>query len=215
MRIALSLLALAIFGFSACAKDGTSPDPMPRGVALTIQVDIAGTSVTAMSVEVTGPGISTPIRKDLTISGGVASGTVTVPAGSERTFTVHALDSHGVETNRGSTTVTVTENDNAAISITLYPLTGDVPISATIGTYTVVVSPAADTVQVGDTLQFSATVTDVTGDTVRSPALVWASENPAVAAIDSTGLAVAENTGSVGIAVSYSGFAARANLTIR
>lgn len=215
VRNALALLAVGTVALAACAGDSTGPDDEPIGVPITIQANIAGTTIAAVTVEVTGPGISTPITQNLAVSGDVASGTLTVPTGSNRTFTVTAFDANAVETHRGSTTAAVAEGTNTSVSISLVSLTGEVPVEATIGTYTLLISPVADTIAVGDSLQFSALVTDVNGDTITSPVFVWASRNPIIAEVDSMGQAVAGHAGFTNIIVNHNGLAAAAELTVQ
>jgi hypothetical protein len=66
----------------------------------------------------------------------------------------------------------------------------------------VVVSPASDSVNVGETKQFTATCTDLHGNAVSCPAVTWSSSNPAVATIDATGLATGVDAGTVTITAS-------------
>lgn len=66
----------------------------------------------------------------------------------------------------------------------------------------VTVTPASDSVDVGQTKQFTATCTDLHGNTVACPATTWTSSNPAVATVDGTGLATGVDAGTVTITAS-------------
>ncbi|HET7228750.1 MAG TPA: Ig-like domain-containing protein [Longimicrobium sp.] len=66
----------------------------------------------------------------------------------------------------------------------------------------VVVSPASDSVNVGETKQFTASCTDLHGNAVSCPTTTWSSSNPAVATVSATGLATGVDAGTVTITAS-------------
>ncbi|HET6230563.1 MAG TPA: Ig-like domain-containing protein [Longimicrobiaceae bacterium] len=63
----------------------------------------------------------------------------------------------------------------------------------------VVVSPSADTVAVGQTAQFTATVTDLHGVVIPGAPVTWSSQPAAVATVDANGLATGVSVGSATI----------------
>jgi hypothetical protein len=63
----------------------------------------------------------------------------------------------------------------------------------------VVVSPSADTVAVGQTAQFTATVTDLHGVVIPGAAVTWSAQPSAVATVDANGLATGVSVGSATI----------------
>jgi hypothetical protein len=67
---------------------------------------------------------------------------------------------------------------------------------------TVTVTPASDSVDVGQTKQFTASCTDLHGNAVTCPATTWSSSNVSVATVDGTGLATGVNQGTVTITAS-------------
>lgn len=202
-------------GTSAGPEEMPNPGTPPPGlVSLTIQANISAAQVASVTVEVSGPGIDPPITINLSITGGIAQGTVTVPAGSDRTFTVRAFDANGVETHRGSVTRTVTEGSSDSFAVTLEPLNGQVEISVTIGTLAVTIAPDTATLTVGDTLSFVATATDVEGMAVTNPQFIWASSNSAFVSVSDSGTATALKSGAVTVVVSYQGVAAAATVTV-
>lgn len=214
MKSAFSALILGLFLF-ACSSDSTAPHIQPSDISLTVQATVSGTAVAAMTLEVIVPGITNPIIQNLSISNGVASGTVAVPAGSDRTFTVRAFDGNALETHRGSVTTSVRGGMNPTISIALTALTGDLPITVTMGSYAISVTAESDTMQVGDTVTYTAAVMDADGDEVAFPELAWASENPVIASIDSMGQAVARRPGSTLITASFGGAVGAATLVVQ
>jgi len=214
MRIAASILALV--SVVACGQTGpTNPGSNPpQDVTLSVSVDVSAFSmIDQVVVEVTGPGIATPLVFNLTISAGTASGTVTVPAGAQRTFTLTAFDAAGIATHRGSVTVDVAEGTNALASVTMLGLQGDQPIVGHIGTLIVSIAPSSDTLIVGDTLRLTATVVDDIGDTLNVQ-VRWATLNPARAWVDTAGLVTALGSGTVMIVATYAGVGAAADLLI-
>ncbi|MFL5380949.1 MAG: beta strand repeat-containing protein [Longimicrobiaceae bacterium] len=66
----------------------------------------------------------------------------------------------------------------------------------------VTVSPALDSIYVGETAQFTAACTDLHGNTVACPATTWSSSDTNVATVDGTGLATGVNQGTVTITAS-------------
>jgi glucose/arabinose dehydrogenase len=136
--------------------------------------------------------MTTPLLFNIPIVNGAATGTVTISAGANRTITMRAFDTGGVQTHEGSVTVSIQAGTNPPIAIVLAPLAGSVPITATLGTVTVTISPAADTLTVGDTATLTARV--VLSDGTPVIGLVsWATFGPGVATVVSTG----DNTGRV------------------
>jgi hypothetical protein len=66
----------------------------------------------------------------------------------------------------------------------------------------VTVTPASDSVYVGQTKQFTASCTDLHGNAVACPATTWSSSDVSVATVDGTGLATGVNQGTVTITAS-------------
>lgn len=209
--VAALALTLTASGCDQIPITATSHSAKPATLA--IQVSLTVASIAGVTVEVSGPGISVPTVVNLPITNGIASGTVQVLAGSDRVVTIRAFDTKGIETNRGSTTIDVVEGTNPTVSLVLEPLTGGVPIDALVGSYALTITPTADTLVVGDTLRFTATVTRA-GVPVASPVLVWATSNPAFATVVN-GKATALYPGTALIVVNYQGFAAAASLTVQ
>jgi Tol biopolymer transport system component len=207
------LAAAAAVLATACGPEPTGSEPEPLDATITVSAQV-GELVTAVSVEVSAADIRTPIVANIPVTDGVASGSVTVPAGSDRLLTVHAFDDNAIETHRGAGTVNLKEGDNQVVEITLDPLTGQQPIVATVGTYTVILEPADTAIDVLDTMRLTVTVTDASGHVVQNPTLYWGSMNPVVAGIDDNGLVTGGHAGATSIVVSYLGVVATAQVVV-
>jgi Bacterial Ig domain len=78
----------------------------------------------------------------------------------------------------------------------------------------VTVSPAVDSIDVGETAQFTATCTDLHGNTVPCPATTWSSSDVSVATVDGTGLATGVDAGTVTVTASIGYAQGTATLTV-
>lgn len=77
-------------------------------------------------------------------------------------------------------------------------------------------TPRADTLDaVGDTAELAATVTDKSGATLRGVSLRWQSSDTSVAAVDSSGVAVARGPGTTRISATVRDLVAQATLLVR
>jgi hypothetical protein len=200
-----SVLALA-----TCAP-GDIDGPNSGSATLAISADLSGTSVAVVVLEVTAVDIPTPLVFNLPVVSGVASGTITLPAGSGRTIHIRAFDAGGVETHRATTTLNVQAGTNPTISLVLSPLTGDTPIVATIGSVVVTVTPSTATVAVDETVTLEASVT-VNGNPVTAT-VRWATLNPGVADV-TTGVVVGIAPGETRIVATVQGAAGAATITV-
>lgn len=79
----------------------------------------------------------------------------------------------------------------------------------------VTVSPSADTMAAGQTLQLSAEATDDNGRPVAGAVFRWTSSDTSVATVDSTGLVRARAHGFVDVTASLDGTRAAADLTVQ
>src|SRR2546425_1976453 len=182
----------------------------PAQTSLIVRADLSGTSVATIVVEVTAPDLPTPVVFNIPIADGVASGTITLRAGSHRTITMRAYDAGGVETHRGSATIDIQPGANPTISIVLQPLTGDVQIDVTLGSFSVTVTPDASTLTVGETVTLTASIRDANGNPLAGQ-VGWATLAPGVATVFSTGQQTGRMTATgVGTATVMATFAGQA-----
>ncbi len=208
----MTRVAAALLLTLALSRCGSGVGPLDDA-AVTIRADLTGSAAAMVVVEVTGPDITTPLIFNIPVENNVASGTITVPAGSSRTITIRAFDVNAVETHRGSTTLNVMPGTNPTLTLLLTSLTGDVPITATLGRITIAVAPATASVAAGGTVTLSATITDGEGHPV-SGTVLWASRGPDVASVSSTGVVTGVATGQTTIVATFRGAAGAATVTV-
>jgi uncharacterized protein YjdB len=211
-RFGRAFLSFAAFLFvTTCGKSAVDPG---RGeTTLTIRADVTGTSIATVVVDVTASDIPTALVFNIPVVGHVVSGTITVPAGSDRTFTLRAYDAGGVETHSGAVTLDIQPGTNPTIAIVLTPLTGELPINATLGSITVTVTPSPDSLAVGDTLRLTAAITDAKGHPQTGP-VGWASDDPGVAVVDASGLVTAMGRGNTTVVATFQGAAGSAAVKV-
>jgi Big-like domain-containing protein len=205
-RFGLAAVSLLV----ACAG---SVDPGRGHGTLTVRADVSASAVATLVADVTAPDIPDPLIFNIPISGGVAAGTITIPAGSDRTVTLRAYDAGGTLTHSGSATLTIQAGANTAVAITLTPLTGDQPIVVTLGSFTITVTPALPTLAQGGTVQLAASITDWNGNPTTGT-VNWATQNPGIATVDATGLVTGAGAGSTKIAATFHGTTGTATVSV-
>lgn len=174
-------------------------------VTLSLQASAAeNTDLALLTVEVTGPGISVPILANFPFENGLAVGTITVPAGSDRTFTATAYDAWGNLTHEGAVTENVRPN-SPPVRIPLRPVVVAVPIEVLLSAFTMELEPQQAEIVAGEMLPYLVTVRDGEGRAVADPSLNFASSIPPVASVDETGRAWGHHVGVTRIAASFDG----------
>lgn len=111
---------------------------------------------------------------------------------------VATIDNFGLLTGlaAGVTTITATsETRNASVGVTVLP----VPVSS------VQISPATDTVVVGQTTQLTAVPRDSIGAPLTDRPVTWSSSNQSIASVSASGLVVGAQAGTVTITSSSEG----------
>src|SRR5262249_27980148 len=76
------------------------------------------------------------------------------------------------------------------------------------------VKPASAKVAIGDTLRFSATALDATGNPITGQTFIWATDNPAVATVDGNGLVTGAGPGTTSVSASSQGKSGTASVTV-
>jgi hypothetical protein len=207
------LAAALVLLLGACTDGITGPGGGETS-AIRVTANTSGTPIATLVVEVTAADISSPLVFNLVSSNGVATGTIKVPPGTARTFTVRAFDSSGAITHEGSATVDVVPGDNnPPLNISLGPRSGHVPVTVTFGAASVIVDPASATVLDDSTIQLTAVVINAQGDTMNVT-VDWATNNPAKATVDANGLVTAVDTGTVQIHATYEGLGGYSVITV-
>ena len=215
-HLAVALVVVAGIALGSClGREPVAPNTLD--VHLLVRANLSGTQVATVVVKVTAADIPTPLVFNIPVASGVASGTITLPAGSNRTIALRAYDAGGVETHNGSTTVNIHPGANATISITLIPETGSVPVTVTLGTFSVSVQPTSFSLRPGDTATITATILDGNGNPVLDQ-VVWASTAPTAGSVVSTsqrtGRITGVGSGQTTVIASYGGAAGAAGVTV-
>lgn len=181
----------------------------------------------------TGPGSEgDPVDRVATVAITPGSDTLTA-LGDTRTLDAVALDSNGepvsgvtftwssgdesVATVDGGGVVSAEGNGTAEISASVSGsgVSGSARMAVIQQVSTVSVSPGTATLTtVGATQQFTATAVDANDNPVEGVQFVWASENHAVATVDSDGLASATGSGSATITATAQDIPGHAALTV-
>ncbi len=216
-RLWLGLALVSTLGLASCLSEPTDGGRRPPEARLLLRADVSAAAVATLVAEVTAPDIPTALIFNIPVVGGVASGTIALPAGSNRTIAIRAYDAGGVETHSGSVTASLQPGANPTIAIVLTPLTGDVPIEVTLGSFAVIVTPAADSLLIGDTITLTATILDANGSAVPGH-VVWGALSPRAASVVSTGNQTARVTairpGRTTVVATYGGTAGPAAVAV-
>lgn len=207
----VSFTLASVLVLAACG-DGPIDPNQGRGT-LIVRADVSATAVATLVAEVAAPDIPTALLFNIPVVAGVASGTIIVPAGSDRTVTLRAYNAGGILTHNGSAELDIQPGTNAAVAITLTPLTGDQPIVVTLGSFTITVTPSSPNVGIGGTVQLAASITDWNG-TPTTGTVSWATQNPGIATVDAAGLVTGTGVGSTKIGATFHGVTGTATVGV-
>jgi hypothetical protein len=224
-RSASLILAVAILGSIGCGTVTDIPPVNGESARLAVSANVSSTTIATMVVTVTGPGITPPLVFNLTISGGTATGSITLPAGSNRKLELDAFDDKGIKTHHGETTIAeVKAGANPGITIVLLPLTGQQTVTASLGSVTISITPNPGNVTVGGQTTFTVTLTDSNNNPIVPSAseLSCATSKPALFSVGATNVVGGVVTcvasgilvGSGEIVATYNGFAGIATVNV-
>lgn len=215
------LLPLLLAGaLAAACGDAPTATPETEMAELGFSLNLSGTDVRLMVVDVTAPDITQPLVYNVEVQNGVATGHIDVPPGQARTIRVRAYDFDRVQTHEGSATMDVKPGNNPPLKVTLNPSAGHVPLTVDFGSIVVSVraadGPHAPTGEyiVGQQVRFEATVTTADGTPVPGAVVRWASLNPGVMSIGENGTAAALHEGTTTIGATYSGYGASISIPV-
>lgn len=189
------------------------PGTGTREAQLRITAFVVGTPIDLMVARVTASDIAAPLVFNLPVTAGVATGTLRIPPGSARTITLEAFDQLGDVTHEGSATIDVRPGANPPVNIAMLPRGGDIPVTATLAEFSVIVSPSSASLPAGEALQFTAQILDA-DDNPLAGTVVWAVTNPAFARIDAAGLAIGVAPGTLSVVATFGGVAGLAQLVV-
>lgn len=211
MRRRLRRAGLALLLASSVACAGASEEP-PATLVVNF---LTPATVRSVTLEISGPGITTPITSTIAIGADTtARATLELPAGTDRRVLVSAFDQSGIRTHRAETTINVNPGSNPPLGVQLTALTGSVSLTVTFGgTRITLANASARTIAVGDTVRLTATATRANGTALPADSLEWGSTNPGVLTV-TRGLVRGVMRGSGAAVVSYQGIAAWVNVTV-
>ncbi len=110
--------------------------------------------------------------------------------------------------------VTAAGNGSATITATAGSATGAATVTVAQVVTSVRVSPAADTLAVGETVRLSATAADANGHAVGTAGFTWSSSDTLVAEVDDSGLVRGVGEGTATVTVVSAGASASAAITV-
>ena len=162
----------------------------------------------------------------------VTPAAVSVRVGSTAPLAVRTFDSEGQEltgrtvtwstgnagaaTVNGQGTVLGVSAGTATITATSEGRSGAAVVTVTaVPVATVVLSPALDTVQVGDTRQLAASARDAAGNTLPGRTFTWNSTDTRVATVSSTGLVTAVGPGTTTVRATSEAQVGNATIVVR
>jgi M6 family metalloprotease-like protein len=198
-----SALLLPLFAFLACGggdspSTPTTPTPAP--------------TPTVVSVTVTAPAtLTVGGTATATAAVQVANGASTAVTWSSSNDAVATVSSAGLITALapGAVTIRATSTANPTISGTASLTVQPRPVAA------VTLAPAADTLLVGQTRTFAATLRDATGATLTDRAVTWSTSAVAVASVSTSGVVTALAPGRAIISATSEGATGSATLEVR
>ena len=180
VRTPFVLLAVVSALWAGCGEDGAEPTAPEAPRATTVEVSPATAELAALGATVQ---LSAAVRDQN--GQAMAGASVSWSSGDTLAATV---DASGLVTAVGNGTATITATSGSA--------SGSGAVMVDQATSAVVVSPAEDTVVLGDTLRLTAEAFDANGHRIGGAVLSWSSSDAGVAQVDESGLVrgVAEGT---------------------
>lgn len=220
LKVTPVVVALALL---ACGTGGPNDDTLKvTGIgAADVSVPLEISDIDSVLATVSAPDIVTPIVANLAVIGDVATGLIAaIPAGVDRTFSVHAYVG-AVLVCTGSSTVEIVADTRVTVSLTLDcsvppAASGEAEvvadfnfppeiISVSAAPSPVVVDGTVDLEVVatdpnpGDTLTYLWSAVDGTFDVTDAAAVVWTA--PAVAGSYDVTIAVSDGTTTVSVTI--------------
>ena len=197
--LAAALLAGMIWA-SGCGDGATEPAPAPPDPprATTVTVTPGTTELTALGATVQ------LVAQVLDQNGQAMSGAPVSWTSTDAS--VATVDTSGLVTAAGNGASTITATAGSA--------SGSAQVTVTQEVSAVTVTPAADTLFVGDTLRLTAEAADANGHAVAGAEFAWASQDTLVAVVGGAGLVTGIAAGEVAITATSSGVAGGTGLTV-
>ncbi len=207
----------------------------PQIVAISSSGVVTGVAVGQAQITATAEGKSATAFVDVVpVPVAIVSVTPTsasIPAGRTQQFTATPLDAQGnplsgrvISWLSGAPTVATVDQTGLATGIgvgsaviiaTVEGQQGTVTLNVTaVSVAAVNVTPNAGTLQIGNSLQLAASITDAAGVPIPGKVATWSSSNAAVATVSTSGLVTAVGTGTATITATSDGVSGTATITV-
>ena len=197
-------------GLVTAAGNGTATIAATSGsvsgsAAVTVAQAVGGVAVSPAAATLVARGDTVRLTAEATDANGhpVVGAEFSWASGDTAVATV---DSAGLVTASGNGTATITATSGSG--------SGEALVTVMQAAGSVVVSPAADTVALGDTLRFEAEAFDANGNVVAGAVFVWSSSDPSVAPVDAFGLVTGAAEGAATITATSGEAAGEALVTV-
>lgn len=207
----------------------------PQIVAVSSSGVVTGVSVGQAQITATAEGKSATAFVDVVplpvASVSVTPASATIAAGRTQQFTATPLDAQGnplsgrvISWLSGAPTVATVDQTGLATGIgagsaviiaTVEGKQGTVTLNVTaVSVAAVTVTPNAGTLQIGNSLQLAASITDAAGVPIPGKVATWTSSNAAVASVSTTGLVTAVGAGTATITATSDGVSGTATISV-
>src|SRR2546426_3763 len=181
-----------------------------EGKSGTATITVTNVPVATVTVAPTSANLQTGQTVQLTATARDASGNVLsgrVITWSSSSSSVASVNGSGLVTGAGAGSATITatsegQSGTSSVTVTFVPVAS------------VTVNPASASVQVGQTVQLSATPRDANGNPLPGRTVTWASTNTTVATVNGQGLVTAKVVGSATITATSEGQSGSAAITV-
>jgi len=181
-----------------------------EGKSGTATVTVSNVPVASVTVSPSSANLQTGQTVQLTATARDASGNTL--SGRAMTWTstnasVATVNGSGLVTGAGAGSATITatsegQSGTSSVTVTFVPVAS------------VTVAPAAASVQVGQTVQLTATPRDASGNALSGRAVTWSSTNSTVATVSGTGLVRGATAGSATITATSEGQSGTSAVTV-
>src|SRR5438093_10185097 len=181
-----------------------------EGKSGTATITVTNVPVATVTVAPTSANLQTGQTVQLTATARDASGNVLsgrVITWSSSSSSVASVNGSGLVTGAGAGSATITatsegQSGTSGVTVTFVPVAS------------VTVNPASASVQVGQTVQLTATPRDANGNALPGRTVTWASTNTTVATVNGQGLVTTKVVGSATITATSEGQSGSAAITV-
>ena len=200
--VAVAVAGLALLWVASCEKPLTVSEPNPSVAQLVVSPKVVSLQEN-QSQDFTAVGFTTTgDTAQIGVTWSVTGGTIDTSSSGKRHY------GHYKNASCGNFQVAATSHPGLKTDTATVAVTCPVPVA------TVSVAPPTATVQVGQTLQLSATPQDANGTPLSGRTIAWSSDNATVAAVSASGLVTAKVAGPATITATSEGQSGTSSVTV-